>query len=87
MQQLVLPRSNDDLVDPLRAVDGEQRAHKHRDPVKRLQQLIFPAVARGASGGRNQRGAVRMSAVLALAEHLLQQAHGLNRSPLTASRR
>ena len=86
-QQLILPRGDDDLVDALHAVDREQCAHKDRDAVKGLQQLVLPAVARGASGGRNQRGAVRMSAVLALAEHLLQQAHGLNRSPLTASRR
>lgn len=86
-QQLVLPRGDDDLVDALHAVDREQCAHKDRDAVKGLQQLVLPAVARGASGGRNQRGAVRVSALLALAEHLLQQAHGLNRSPLTASRR
>ena len=86
-QQLVLPRSDDDLVDALHAVDREQCAHKDGDAVKGLQQLVFPAVARGASGGRNQRGAVRVSALLVLAEHLLQQAHGLNRSPLTASRR
>ena len=85
-QQLVLPRGDDDLVDALHAVDREQCAYKDRDAVKGLQQLVLPAVARGASGGRNQRGAVRVSALLALAEHLLQQAHGLNRSPLTASR-
>ena len=87
MQQLVLPRSNDDLVDPLRAVDGEQRAHKHRDPVKRLQQLIFPAVACGASRCGDQCGTVRTRPLPALAKHFLQQAHWLNRSPLIASRR
>ena len=58
-----------------------------KETVKRLQQLIFPAVACRASRCGDQCGTVRTRLLPALAKHFLQQAHWLNRSPLIASRR